>query len=354
MSTILKNPRYTIIHILLWTILFATIGTQLYFRFGFIPKDFYIRTSILIGVFYLNYVFLVPKLLLNKKIILYIAVSSIIILLFIFIFEPLIPRPRTRPLLSRIPNPTGLGLDFEKNKKSIGFIKPFHSSFSLLLFIALSTSVRLVSGWYKTEKQRTQVESQKINSELLFLKAQLNPHFLFNTLNSIYSLANKKSDNTTIAIVTLSELMRYMIYEANANFVPLKKEIDHIQNYIALQLLRLKDSSGVRVNVHGNLNYKIEPLLLISFIENAFKYGTDFKGKTNILIKISIENKALNLYVYNTSSPTKSKNKNSGIGLENIKNRLNLLYPNSHTLNIANNKKSYEVNLVIKLKNVDE
>ena len=201
------------------------------------------------------------------------------------------------------------------------------------------------------KKERVLIASQKVNSELSFLKAQLNPHFLFNTLNSIYALANKKSENTSVAIVTLSELMRYMIYEANEKNVSLEKEIEHIKNYISLQLLRLKDSSGVRVNIHGNLNYKIEPLLLISFIENAFKYGTDFNGKTDIRIKITIREKVLNLFVYNTSSNQESKKENSGIGLENIKNRLNLLYPNSHTLDIISDVKSYSVNLTIKLKN---
>ncbi len=355
LSTVLKKPYHIVIHILLWIIYFAITSTQFYFRFGFIPKDFYVSTLALIGVFYLNYAFLVPKLLLNKRIALYIIISSIIILLFVFIFEPLIPHPKTYAFSGRIPNlkrmSNAVDIGFENNRMGTGFIRSFRSFSLLLLFIALSTSIRLVFGWYKTEKQRTQVESQKISSELLFLKAQLNPHFLFNTLNSIYSLANKKSDDTTIAVVTLSELMRYMIYEANEGLVSLKKEIDHIKNYISLQLLRLKDSSGVRINVHGNLNYKIEPLLLISFIENAFKYGTDFKGKTNIQIKITVENEALSLYVYNTSSPQKTKNENSGIGLENIKNRLNLLYPNLHTLNITNDKKSYEVNLVITLKN---
>ncbi|MEO9570225.1 MAG: histidine kinase, partial [Polaribacter sp.] len=182
--------------------------------------------------------------------------------------------------------------------------------------------------------------------------AQLNPHFLFNTLNSIYALANKKSDNTTEAIVTLSELMRYSIYEAKENTVSLEKEIEHLKNYISLQLLRLKDSSGVRLNIHGLLNFKIEPLLLISFIENAFKYGTDFKGKTDIRIKITIKNDRLNLYVYNTSSYKKTKNENSGIGLKNIKNRLSLLYPNTHSLEIIDDKKSYTVNLILKLKNI--
>ena len=343
LSIVLKRPQYVIIHILIWIIFFTISATELYFRLTFIPTDFYIRSLVLIGVFYLNYSLLIPKLLLNRRIVLYLILSILIILFFVFILGQVIPHPRVQPLLNNPVNNT----DFLRSIESRNLFRSFPI---LLLCFALSTSIRLVSGWFKAEKQRAQVEAQKVNSELLFLKAQLNPHFLFNTLNSIYSLANKKSDDTTVAIVTLSELMRYMIYEANEDFVPLQKEIDHIQNYISLQLLRLSDSSGVRINVHGNLNFKIEPLLLISFIENAFKYGTDFKGKTNIRIKIVVENDFLNLYVYNSSSFQKPRNENSGIGIENIKNRLKLLYPNSHTLDITKEKKSYEVKLSLKLK----
>ncbi|WP_084647977.1 sensor histidine kinase [Flaviramulus basaltis] len=272
-----------------------------------------------------------------------------------YIIEEIIPKPI-------FPNPNNFQ-DFPKlslqhlipPKKHSFFwfnFKGFFPSGGLLLLIfALSTSIKLGIEWYRTEKQRVLIESQKVNSELSFLKAQLNPHFLFNSLNSIYSLANKQSKETTNAIVILSDLMRYMIYEANRELVPLQKEIDYIKNYISLQLLRLKDSSGVKINIHGNLNYNIEPLLLISFIENAFKYGTDFKGNTSIIIKITIQNELLNLYVYNiVSSQQSTKSENSGIGLENIKNRLQLLYNNNHTLNIKNQKQSYEVNLTLKLK----
>ena len=143
-----------------------------------------------------------------------------------------------------------------------------------------------------------------------------------------------------------------MIYEANEEYISLEKEIEYIKNYISLQLLRLKDSSGVKINIHGDLNYKIEPLLLISFIENAFKYGTDFKGKTDIQIKISTDNNELQLQVYNVSSLQNAIKRDSGIGLENIQNRLNLLYPNSHNLEITSDKKSFEVNLKIKLKKI--
>ncbi|WP_406684548.1 histidine kinase [Seonamhaeicola sp. MEBiC1930] len=265
--------------------------------------------------------------------------------------EEILPRPNFHP-------PNDFHLDRNSNlpphKKPSLFILDFRGIFPsgglLLLIFALSTSVKLGMEWFKSEKQRVLTESQKVTSELSFLKAQLNPHFLFNSLNSIYSLAHKQSKDTTNAIVLLSDLMRYMIYEANKELVPLEKEVNYIKNYISLQLLRLKDSSNVKVNVRGNLNYNIEPLLLISFIENAFKYGTDFKGKTNIIIRLIIEDEYLKLYVYNSVSYQQPKPKSSGIGLENIKNRLKLLYPKQHTFEIISEKDSYEVNLKLKLK----
>ena len=221
--------------------------------------------------------------------------------------------------------------------------------FGILLF-TVGASIKLVSEWYKNEKIKALVETQKINTELSFLKNQLNPHFLFNSLNSIYSLANKKSDSTTDAIITLSELMRYMLYETDKQYVPLSKEIDYIKNYISLQNLRLKDSSGVRFNVRGSLEHYIEPLLLISFIENAFKYGTDYLGKTSITIQISIENQKLLLNSSNYVSKNEKNRTSSGIGLQNIKSRLNLLYPNSHSLKIEESDKLYSVELVLNLK----
>ncbi|QXP64710.1 sensor histidine kinase [Polaribacter sp. HaHaR_3_91] len=337
-----KNNTIIIVHCLIWIFFLVITAIQSYARLSTIPNEFYILNFTFIAVFYLNYLVLIPKFLLNKKIILYLLISLGIIFSITFIIKFCL-KFSLRP-----PFPEG-----QFNPKFRG---PRESNFNLrppillLIFFALSTCVKLVAEWYKSEKERTIAASQKVNSELSFLKAQLNPHFLFNTLNSIYSLANKKSDDTTVAIVTLSELMRYMIYEANENYICLEKEIEYIKNYISLQLLRLKDSSGVKINVHGNLNYRIEPLLLISFIENAFKYGTDYKGKTDITIKISTNDDQLHLNVYNLSSLQNALNKDSGIGLENIQNRLNLLYPNAHTLEITNTKKSFEVNLKINLK----
>ncbi len=337
-----KNNTIIIVHCLIWIFFLVITAVQSYARLSTIPNAFYILNFTFIAVFYLNYLVLIPQFLLNKKIILYIIISLGIIISIIFLMKSSLKFSLRPPFSQGDFNP-----NFRRSRENNFNLRP---PILLLLFFALSTCVKLVAEWYKSEKERTIAASQKVNSELSFLKAQLNPHFLFNTLNSIYSLANKKSDDTTVAIVTLSELMRYMIYEANEDYICLEKEIEYIKNYISLQLLRLKDSSGVKINVHGNLNYKIEPLLLISFIENAFKYGTDYKGKTDITIKISTNDDQLHLTVYNLSSLQNALNKDSGIGLENIQNRLNLLYPNAHTLEISNTKKSFEVNLKINLK----
>lgn len=357
MSNLSKKAPHLIIHILVWATFFITNASHFYFKFGVIPNDFLIRYFVLIIAFYLNFSLFVPKLLLNKKIYLYCAVIVSFSFFFIFVSKEVIPKPTNflNDLINR-----GGPANFDPNVVPIRNEKPilglftfrgiFPSGGLVLLIFALSASVRLVFEWYNTEKQRMLIESQKVNSELSFLKAQLNPHFLFNSLNSIYSLAHKQSKETTDAIIILSDIMRYMIYEANRDSVKLEDEISNIQNYVSLQLLRLKDSSGVKVNIHGNLDHKIEPLLLISFIENAFKFGTDFTGKTSVNIVVTVKDQLLNLFVRNSVSIHKSNNENSGVGLENIKNRLNLLYPDKHQLNIKEDKDSYEVNLTLKLK----
>jgi len=349
----LKNTPSSVIHILCWIIILLISLITFYNRFNVFPNnnDFIYRMSFNIILFYLNYSLLVPNLLLNKKILLYVIVSFIFIVISVYISQNVIPFNQFNSNFSKGDEIIGLrDKRIAINHTGENFRAPIQGLVTFLLF-AVSASIKLVSEWYKNEKIKTQVETHKITAELSFLKAQLNPHFLFNSLNSIYSLANKKSDHTTDAIVTLSELMRYMIYETDKEFVSLQKEIDYIKNYISLQNLRLKDSSGVRFNVHGNLDQNIEPLLLISFIENAFKYGTDYTGKTNINIKIIAEENNLTLKVSNYISLKEKNNLNSGFGIQNIENRLNLLYPNSHTLKIEELNNLYKVELLLKLKN---
>ncbi|GLU45305.1 hypothetical protein Musp01_29290 [Muricauda sp. NBRC 101325] len=216
--------------------------------------------------------------------------------------------------------------------------------------IFISGLLRMYVEWRKNEDLRQVVEKEKVSSELQFLKTQLNPHFLFNSLNAIYSLSVKNSSNTSEAIISLSELMRYMLYEADKERVPLAKEIDYIKNYVQLQRLRLSDSVNVKLKISGDERDKeVPPLLFISFIENAFKYGTDYTGKTFVNINISINQNNIVLRVENKIGVQRKQNKNSGVGLENIKNRLRLLYPNTHELNITDNGENYIVNLTLNL-----
>ncbi|MDF4204646.1 histidine kinase [Maribacter sp. SA7] len=233
-------------------------------------------------------------------------------------------------------------------------IMPYYRSFvSLAIPYVISAILRMYVEWKRNENLRLSVEKESIKSELQFLKAQLNPHFLFNSLNTIYALSVKKSPDTSEAIVDLSELMRYMIYEADKDLVPLNKEIDYIKSYIQLQRLRLSDSENVSLKITGeDRGRAVPPLLFISFIENAFKYGTDYKGKTYVKITLTITDASVYLNVKNKIGIFKEPTKNSGIGLENIRNQLELIYPGLHNLKVDNDGKDYEVSLTIYQKTI--
>src|ERR1700748_3501739 len=177
-------------------------------------------------------------------------------------------------------------------------------------------------------------EREKVNAELSYLKAQINPHFLFNTLNSIYSLAIEKSDYTATAVVKLSGMMRYVITDASHKFVSLEKEINYISDYIELQKIRLDDSIKLSYSVSGDPADKIvAPLVLISFIENAFKYGVNAEENSEIKIHIDSTKGYVHLRVFNKKVKIQQVNTHtSGLGIENTINRLQLLYPGRHKL----------------------
>ncbi|WP_269225092.1 sensor histidine kinase [Flavobacterium eburneipallidum] len=310
-------------------------------------NDFFVQWSTGIFLFYLNYFYLVPNLLLQKKHLQFFAVLIPLITLFI-VFRTQYLMPDMHEMQHpKMFDALGKEIRFSKNKPLFFRIMP---AVFYLLIIAISTIIRVLSEYFNNQQHKLFVESERTTAELIYLRKQTNPHFLFNTLNSIYSLAHKKSDLVPEAIVTLSELMRYMLYETDNKTVLLEKEINYIQNYIELQKLRLNNIENIFVNIHGDTRNKyIEPLLLISFIENAFKYGTDYKGNTRVKIKIQIEGNNLDFWVENRIEKNVSDPENSGIGIKNIKNRLKLLYPDSHALTIVEKYQNYSVHLNLKL-----
>ena len=218
-----------------------------------------------------------------------------------------------------------------------------------LFFMLLSTAVYVISNNFKVREDRKNLETEKLNAELAFLRSQINPHFLFNSLNNIYSLAYQKSDKTPEAILKLSEIMRYMLYESNEELVMLEEEINYLENYIELQKLRFKEQ--VYVDLHEHIeekDHRIMPLLLISFLENAFKHGVSTDVDKPIRIDITVENGRLHFRTENAKNQT-NKDRTKGVGLANLKRRLQLGYPGKHTINVVETEDYYSSELFIYL-----
>jgi len=349
------NSNKILFHCMIWIFFILTSLIQFYESPFKINNDFYAQWFTGIVLFYLNYFYLVPALLLQKKYWLYFVFVLVLIGIFMMLrINYFIPefkhiRPRMIP-------PEDLKLIYKKTRiravmatRQPLFFK-IGPSFFYILIITISAIIRTLTEFYNNQQNKLIAETHRTNTELIYLRKQTNPHFLFNSLNSIYSLAHKKSDLVPDAIVTLSELMRYMLYETDNKTVALEKEINYIQNYIELQKLRLNNIEDIVINVHGDTKNKhIEPLLLISFVENAFKYGTDYKGAAHVKIKIFILDNSLDFWIENTIENYVKDPENSGIGLVNIQNRLDLLYPNAHQLTITQDNQYYRVHLNLEL-----
>lgn len=231
-----------------------------------------------------------------------------------------------------------------------------HYTFLSTFFIAgASTVFKILAEWVKYQREKQKLEKEKMQSELKFLRSQINPHFLFNTLNNIYALALVKSDKTPEIILKLSEILRYMLYECNVSKVKLVNEIKYIENYLALEKLRQKDDVTIEFNVNGDPgDLIISPLLFTPFLENAFKHGIN-KVLENACVKINLNilDDNIQFIVENSKPEFKTvdfKKKQGGIGLANIKKRLKILYPENFRLDIENTKHTYKIEFFLTLK----
>ena len=231
-------------------------------------------------------------------------------------------------------------------------IRPFEPPLSakLAIFFLLGSVSTLVSISIQVANRLRRVENDQLQAQLGQLKAQIQPHFLFNTLNSIYSLALRKDEHTADTILKLSEFMRYIIRDAHQDQVALAKEVQYITNYIDLQKARLRDSVEIDYRLEGKPSHlQIAPLLLFSFIENAFKYGVSPDEESRIVIQLRIEGNGLRLYVANNKVQVERLEKSTGIGLPNAKERLRLLYGAAHQLTIDDSPTQYRITLLLTL-----
>ena len=287
----------------------------------------------------INLYVLIPKLLKREKYLLYALIFTINLILFIklnhWFLEPI--------------------LDWLfKNYFFISYTNKSGVSTIFIIFLVATTLLKLAEDWVyfnKKENRRLKLDNQHIQMQLTSLRSQINPHFLFNSLNVIYALAIEKKEEIKDAIVQLSDILRYVIYDSNTKDITIKDEITLINNYVNFHKFRSHHIKNITINTSiENENFTLYPMLLLPLIENSFKHNAEDESG-NAFIKINIIQKegVLTFTISNNSSNDTeiSDKETSGVGLENIKNNLNLVYPNTHTFTINKTKNTFVVKLTL-------
>jgi LytS/YehU family sensor histidine kinase len=292
--------------------------------------------------FYIAYYLLIPNFFDKKKYVHFFI--SLVIIYVLLSWISVIKNPKEMADQAE----GALTVVHHKENRGINAILFHEFNHHLFKFLIVLVSAMLISINNKLKK----IAKEKVEAELSFLKAQIKPHFLFNTLNSIYSLAIQKSNEVPQAIALFSVMLRYITNEAHKNFIPINKELGYISSYVGLQKLRFENTVSVEFYIEGSTDEReIAPLLLSTFVENAFKYGVNPEKKSVIKISVFVSESEIYLTVFNNKViDHKTQITEGGLGLENVKKRLDLLYPNLHELEINDDKESYSILLKIKLK----
>jgi two-component system LytT family sensor kinase len=309
---------------------------------------FVLNNLLIIAFYYLNTHLFIPRLLDNKKFVFY-----TLLILGLLIFYGFFPRIFHYFFGSfQPPNPVAGGHPAGKPRNfPQPLLAPGNIAIFMLVFV-FSTGLRVINQWLLSEQKNKEIANEKLKAELSFLKAQINPHFLFNTLNNIYALASDRSESTAPAVMKLSNIMRYVLTEAGNDMVPLEKEIQFTRHYIELQKMRLTDRSSIDFTVKGDpLGKQIAPLLFLPFVENAFKYGISTRELSPITILLEIKEDSVYFSVSNhkhINTSLKITN-NTGIGINNTRRRLDLLYNDRYELTIDDQPAAFAVHLNIQV-----
>jgi len=353
------------LHLLAWSLF---LGVNYYFmKQAEVGKDFVwlfnVNTLISGSIFYINYLLLVPKFFFPRKRMLYFVSVAAMITFFFFVsnfsgrmVSKYIPgkfseQQSRSEFERRKPGPPPPGLrDVVR--------PPFHRmyfmgfTFSSVFIVFFSLGLRILERQDEIEKSRREMEGEKLKAELSMLKNQISPHFFFNTLNNIYSLAGTSTEDSKKAILQLSKLMRYLLYDSEKGDTRLSDEIAFMNNFIDLMKLRISEKVNLSVSFPEKYaDVKMPPLLFIPFIENAFKHGVSYRGDSFIEIRMEKDNNTITFICRNSiggRDETMPAEK-SGIGLENVKRRLELIFPGKHNLKISRTENEFYVCLQLKL-----
>ncbi|MHC6197942.1 histidine kinase [Elizabethkingia miricola] len=333
----MKKNQIIFVHVFYWQLLLIKYALTYFnnedFRISLINVTLFTANFL---SFYINYFFIAPKFFNPKR--LYLSIFGYFLGVVVFVFF--------RYSFEEVLLPIFAG--FRNYAEGTSFVYYFYDNiYYSALSIFVSTSLWLFTYYSKLEKERVQLIEEKKNAELQALKTQINPHFIFNSLNNIYSLVYQNSDKALPALEELSQLLRYSTKDLEKDFILLDKEVGYMESLIALEKLRIKNPELILFNKDlKNPKLSISPMLLVPFVENAFKHG-DINGK-GMELKVSDDNGRLHFYLRNFKKQ-RMKDFSSGIGIGNVRKRLQLIYPDKHWLEITETEDTFIVDLKIDL-----
>ncbi|MEO7801665.1 MAG: histidine kinase [Ginsengibacter sp.] len=334
--------RYKLHHVLVWTIVFGIwyfLRYEDYSTQGKALTVTLIKTIDLAIMIYVSNYILVPRLLFKKR---YVAFG------LLFISTILISSIAKMYIIGSLLNNPAL-LNISGNIKG----RLYDNVIPHFFLVTAGVAIKLMIDYLRLQTKLTEVAKEKAEAELDFLKSQINPHFLFNSLNAVYFLIDKNNTTARDALHKFSDMLRYQLYECNGDKIPIEKELHFLNDYVDMQKLRLNSNTSVKFDYSNDLkNFSIEPLLLMSFVENSFKHLSHYSnGKQNeVAIDITRKDGQMQFSVYNTIDDVKTtENKHEGIGLNNVKKRLQLLYPGEHELNITQKDDGFNVALKLSI-----
>lgn len=340
-----------LLHLLFWCVYIGIYTFQGGYSASDYWKTFIAMLSLLpvniTAAYFINYK-LVPKYLFKKQYLKFILLFLIAFIVFVLLIKLIYYFVIVKYFFSAL---------YSKGYYEVGFFYPTYliaHAFNLSTVVFIFGFVKFIKIWFENQQVTQKLEKEKLEAEIKFLRAQMNPHFLFNVLNNIYSLALKKSDRTPDMILRLSSMLDFLLYETNADFIPIEKELKLINDYIELEKLRYGNRLDFEFNMEKiDSSIMISPLILFPLIENSFKHGASNElSKSWIKAKLNISENALNFLVENSKSNEKPANKGKhteGIGLKNVCHRLELLYKNNYTIEIKDENDIFSVKLFINL-----
>ena len=341
--------KYKILHVLLWMLVWSSTFITYYSTADpLLPQVCNAAMVIIVSTipFYITAYLLIPKYLYRKKYVVFIA-SLALLVIFSGLFMMIAVRSVDHffnPAIAVIPKNNPALLKFDINI----------FTWTSLIAAFGSGGLKIMIDSFRLRKKLLEVEKEKIDTELNFLRSQINPHFLFNVINTIYFQIDKKNTDARASVEKLSEMLRYQLYECTSDKIEIKKELDYIKNYVAVQTLRMEKGSDIQLQIDDKIgNFKIAPLLILPIVENAFKHVSNFKEVSNNKIYIALSKNDKENFVVetiNTYDKTNGVNfllQSGGLGVQNLKRRLELLYPNRYELKVDQTDGLYKTTLKI-------